>query len=214
MSHAKASLVFASSAQYWDERYRLQGNSGAGSYGRLAQFKAEVINCFVEHQSVSSVMEFGCGDGNQLSLARYPRYVGYDVAESALELCRTRFADDASKTFSLAPSWQGEEAELVLSLDVIYHLVEDEVFERYMTTLFRAATRFVIVYASNDEGLNRLLGSHVKHVRHRKFTDWIAANIAAPWRLMGFVPNIYPFSRHDQENTSFADFYIFSKGHQ
>lgn len=214
MSHNKEALAFASSAQYWDDRYRLQGNSGAGSYGRLAAFKAEVLNHFVDAHAVQSVMEFGCGDGNQLSLARYPRYIGYDVAEHALARCRARFADDASKTFFPAQSWQGETAELVLSLDVIYHLVEDAVFERYMTTLFAAAERYVVIYASNDERLNSLLASHVKHVRHRKFTDWIVANIAAPWQLKGFVPNRYPFDRRDQTQTSFADFYLFSKGNQ
>lgn len=211
MSQHNEKLVFASSAQYWDDRYRLQGNSGAGSYGRLAQFKADVLNSVVEQQAIQSVMEFGCGDGNQLSLARYPRYVGYDVAAHALERCSIRFADDASKAFYPAQAWQGETAELVLSLDVIYHLIEDAVFERYMTTLFAAARRYVIIYASNDEGYNTLLGSHVKHVRHRKFTDWIAAHIGAPWRLKGFIPNRFPFDRHDQNNTSFADFYIFSR---
>lgn len=214
MSQRKDALTFVSSAQYWDDRYRLQGNSGAGSYGRLAAFKAAVLNQFVEVHAVQSVMEFGCGDGNQLALARYPRYIGYDVSEHALARCSARFGDDASKTFFPAASWQGETAELVLSLDVIYHLVEDPIFERYMTTLFAAAERYVIIYASNDEQLNGLLASHVKHVRHRKFTDWIAANIAGPWRLKGYVPNRYPFDCHDPINTSFADFYLFSKGNQ
>ena len=212
MTQATETLIFADSAQYWEDRYRLQGNSGAGSYGRLAQFKADVINRFVEMHAVQSVMEFGCGDGNQLSLAHYPRYIGYDVSEHALTRCRTLFAGDASKTFYPARSWNGETAQLVLSLDVIYHLVEDAVFARYMTPLFAAAERFVMIYASNDEGLNALLASHVKHVRHRKFTDWIGANITAPWRLAGYIPNAFPFNVSDQSNTSFADFYVFAKG--
>ena len=34
---------FTDSAKYWEQRYRTGGNSGAGSYCRLAEFKAEVV---------------------------------------------------------------------------------------------------------------------------------------------------------------------------
>ncbi|RXJ10928.1 methyltransferase domain-containing protein [Lelliottia nimipressuralis] len=211
MSQPNNTLAFQHSAQYWDDRYRLEGNSGAGSYGCLADFKAEVLNRFVEKENISSVMEFGCGDGNQLSLARYPRYTGFDVSAHALERCQSRFANDPTKHFYPVNAWNGQTAELALSLDVIYHLIEDEVFAHYMTTLFSAAERFVIIYASNNEELNALLGGHVKHVRHRKFTDWIVKNMTAEWVLEDWVPNRYPFDVRKQDNTSFADFYIFRR---
>src|SRR5215210_4430947 len=41
-----------------------------------------------------------------------------------------------AKTFKLMEEYAGESAELALSLEVIYHLVEDEVFESYMRRLF------------------------------------------------------------------------------
>ncbi|WP_343551144.1 methyltransferase domain-containing protein [Pantoea sp.] len=204
-------LSFEHSAQYWDDRYRLQGNSGAGSYGCLADFKAEVINDFVAAENIQSVMEFGCGDGNQLSLARYPRYTGFDISEHALQRCKQMYANDASKDFYSVEQWNGQQAELALSLDVLYHLIEDTVFEQYMETLFSAASRFVIIYASNDEKLNQLLGNHVKHVRHRKFTQWVIQNMAYSWDFHKLIPNKYPFSVHDQNNTSFANFYIFRR---
>src|SRR5262245_42492336 len=70
---------FPGSARYWQFRYKEGGSSGAGSYGRLAQFKSEVLNKLVAHQDVKTVVEFGCGDGNQLLTARYPQYIGLDV---------------------------------------------------------------------------------------------------------------------------------------
>ena len=36
------------------------------------------------------------------------------------------------------------------SLDVIYHLVEDEILKSYMTTLFGTARKLVIIYSSNE----------------------------------------------------------------
>ena len=32
------------SSEFWDGHYAAGGNSGTGSYGRLAEFKAEVLN--------------------------------------------------------------------------------------------------------------------------------------------------------------------------
>jgi SAM-dependent methyltransferase len=205
-------LDFSHSAQYWDDRYRLQGNSGAGSYGRLAQFKADTLNALVEKERIQSVMEFGCGDGNQLSLSRYPRYTGFDVSEHAVQLCSQRFSSDLTKSFHLVEAWKGEQAGLTLSLDVIYHLIEEDTFAQYMNTLFQASSAFVAIYASNDVRLNALLGGHVKHVCHRRFTDWITENMHEHWVLHDIIPNRYPFDVNDQNNTSFADFYIFRRG--
>ena len=61
---------FEGSARYWDDRYARGGSSGDGSAGKFAAFKAEVLNGFVERHGVQSVIEFGSGDGGQLSLGQ------------------------------------------------------------------------------------------------------------------------------------------------
>src|SRR5690349_19070542 len=90
---------FRGSADYWEERYTAGESSGMGSYGQFAEFKAAVINGFVAKNEVVSVTEFGCGDGNQLSLMRYPHYNGLDVSATVVQGCRERFRGDASKRF-------------------------------------------------------------------------------------------------------------------
>ncbi|MDR1308542.1 MAG: group 1 glycosyl transferase, partial [Deltaproteobacteria bacterium] len=49
---------------------------GAGSQGRLADFKAEIINDFVEKHNVKSATELGCGEGNLLSLLNFNQFIG------------------------------------------------------------------------------------------------------------------------------------------
>ncbi len=204
---------FDRSGSYWEERYRLGGNSGSGSYGRLAAFKAEVLNAFVEREGIASLIEFGCGDGNQLSLATYPDYTGLDVAREAVRRCEKRFAGDVTKRFvhydpaSFQAGRTTPIADAALSLDVIFHLVEDEVFERYMAHLFASARRSVVVYSSNREGD---AGERAKHVRHRRFTDWVDAH-QPDWSLKEHIPNRYPESVNDGGEVSFADFYIYEK---
>lgn len=195
-----------SSSSYWDKRYKTGGNSGSGSYGRLAKFKAKVLNKFVKKHQIKTVLEIGVGDGNQLSLAKYPHYVGADVSEEAVSLCEGKFKGDDSKEFKIIGKEPLPKAELVLSLDVIFHLVENNVFERYMNQLFDLAEEFVIIYSSNKSSSEDV----VDHVRHRVFTDWIAAN-RPNWNLIKKIDNKYPFDESKPKNTSFSDFYIYSK---
>ncbi|MCE9553298.1 MAG: class I SAM-dependent methyltransferase [Planctomycetes bacterium] len=205
-------IPFHDSAQYWERRYRVGGSSGAGSYGRLAEFKAEFLNAFVAEQRVECVIEFGCGDGHQLSLAEYPHYIGLDVSKQAISLCRETFGSDDTKSFFLfdPESFVDNQgllrADLALSLDVIYHLVEDRVFHAYMTCLFQQAKQYVIVYSSNDGNA----AASSPHVRHRRFTSWV--EVAAPhWRLSRHISNRYPFDPKDPQETSFSDFYVFQR---
>lgn len=201
------SLAFPGSAAFWENTYRQGETSGPGSYGRLAEFKAEVLNDFVRKRGVQRVIEFGCGDGAQLQLATYPEYVGVDVAQSSINRCSTVFADDSSKRFYLADALPQDIRifDLALSLDVIYHLVENRIFDVYMRRLFSCSRRYVIIYSSNHDAL-----THAPHVRHRKFTLWIDRN-ARGWRLDSVLANRFPFDpRHpDDAETSHSDFYFF-----
>jgi len=186
LSLLRQRLGFRGSAPYWEQNYARGGTSGPGSYGILADGKAAFLNRFVHERDVCSVIEFGCGDGHQLSLAEYPRYVGLDVSRSAIGLCQRRFAGDATKSFFL---YDGAcfvdrtgvfTADLAVSLDVIYHLTEDQVFETYMEHLFAAGGRFVVIYATNTE-----MRGTAPHVRHRRFTDWV--DVHCPQRPLGQV---------------------------
>jgi SAM-dependent methyltransferase len=197
---------FHGSESYWKKRYEAGGNSGAGSYNQLAEFKAEILNAFVSENEIRSVIEYGCGDGNQLNLAQYPKYIGFDVSSEVLSICLKRFADDGTKSFMLMETYGGETAELTLSLDVIYHLVEDSVFVDYMKRLLDSSQRFVIIYSSNvDENPD----GTASHVRHRHFSKWIEDN-KAEWKLLKHIPNKHP-GNGDTGSGSFADFYIYSK---
>ena len=184
----------------------MTGNSGDGSYNHLAEFKAKILNDFVKEYSIRSIIEFGCGDGNQLSLAKYPKYLGFDVSKTAVHICKNKFRGDKTKEFKLLTHFSGEKAELILSLDVIYHLVEDNIFLSYMQTLFGASTKYVIIYSSNKTS-----SKQARHVKHRKFTDWIDLN-KKDWGLMKYIPNKYPLTDSKNDSiSSFCDFYIYIK---
>lgn len=200
-------LEFKSTAEYWQDRYAAGGNSGAGSYGQLAQFKADVINDFVAKNAIETVIEFGCGDGAQLQLARYPHYTGIDISSQAIEVCRAKFRADARKQFfnTLSPEADTTRADLAISLDVVYHLIEDETYDAYMFRLVAASKKYICVYSSDDER-----PSPAVHVRHRRFTDWLATR-APQWKQILKIPNPYPEDPTRPNETSWADFFFFER---
>lgn len=193
------------SGAYWEQRYRRQRNSGAGSYGRLAQFKADFINQFVNDYNIQNVIEFGTGDGNQLSLLKIKEYLGFDVSVTVINHLRQKFGSDKGKSFLLVSEYSGQQAQLAMSLDVLFHLVEYEVFESYLQRLFSAALRFVIIYASNYNAPQTS-----PHMCYRQFTNWVEDN-QPDWTLVGQLKNKYPFDPADPENTSISDFYVYMK---
>jgi len=202
---------FPGSAAYWENRYNAGGTSGVGSYGKLAEFKASVLNWFVAEKKITSVIEFGCGDGNQLLYAIYPRYIGLDVARKAIRLCQEKFKNDVTKSFFLYdPECFVDgagvlRADLALSLDVLFHLVEDQVFTRYMGLLFQAGQRFVIIYSSNHDEI-----TCSPHEREREFTNYVAAHFPQ-WELIAKIENQYPLSKYPAPLGSLADFYIYER---
>jgi hypothetical protein len=204
LSLLRQRLAFSGSAPFWEQRYQRGGTSGPGSYGALGAAKAEFLNGFVRNHGIESVIEFGCGDGHQLSLAEYPSYIGLDVSRSAIGRCRSRFAADRSKSFFLYDGACFADraglftADLAVSLDVIYHLVEDAIFETYMTHLFLAGRRYVVLYSTNS-----VARDDAPHVRHRVFTSWVAAS-CPQWRLSQVTEGPDAGSRR-------ADFYVFAR---
>ncbi len=196
------------SAEYWESRYAKGGNSGAGSYNALALFKAEILNKFVAENSIQSVIEFGTGDGNQLSLAKYPQYIGLDVSKTAVELCANKFKGDKSKSFYLYRSEAFVDnaglfqCDLSMSLDVLYHIVEDEIYEAYMSHLFQSARKFVIIYSSDAKMKT------AAHEQDRFFKKWVERH-APQWKLEQHIPNRYPFDSTRPSETSKADFFIY-----
>jgi SAM-dependent methyltransferase len=173
-----------------------------------------VLNEFVARHRIDSVVEFGCGDGQQLSLAAYPRYLGLDVSPTVLRRAIDRFASDPTKSFlHYAPTRFRDpvgfvSADLALSLDVVYHLVEDEAYHLHLRHVFGAARRFVVLFTSDLDRIE-LADRAAPHVRHRPVVRDVAAMFPG-WRLRERIPNRYPY-RGAGTATSFADFFIYER---
>jgi SAM-dependent methyltransferase len=203
---------FRGSEKYWEERYHNKGNSGQGSYDQLAEGKAEILNDFVQKHNIKTVMEFGCGDGNQLRLAKYPQYLGLDVSPTAVKICYNLFKTDLSKSFyvyntmAFVDNARLFKADLSMSLDVLYHLVEKEIFENYLRHLFASADRYVIIYATDFDQKEEPV---YQHENRRSFTGFIGKNIPG-WKLKEIIKNKYPYEKYGEKGSK-CDFFVYER---
>ena len=141
------------SKKYWNDRYVKGENSGSGSYNHLAQFKADVINNFIKKNNIKTIIDYGVGDGNQLKLFNTENliYTGIDVSKFIIFKCKEEFKDDKTKKFIHVDNIDNElKGELVLSCDVIYHLIEEPVYKEYMEKRILTSSSTALII--NTEG--------------------------------------------------------------
>ena len=154
------------SVRYWEDRYRNGGNSGSGSYNQAATIKANYINSVIAKYKIQTINDFGHGDGNQISLLKgFSHYTGYDVSSSVRDRVTKRFREDKRYTFLDSVETMSK-ADLTMSLDVLYHLVEYEVWELHLKWLFTLG-EYVLIYGMDREDRGD------RHVVSRRFTEYI-----------------------------------------
>ena len=132
---------------YWEQRYADGGNSGSGSQGDLAQAKADHINTVLRRDDVTSVVDWGCGDGTLLSLLDLDtvRYVGVDVSASAIQLSAQKRPEVALVLWREGADIYFS-ADLALSIDILFHFPDDDEYDKYLAALFRSSRRYVLIH--------------------------------------------------------------------
>lgn len=179
------------SQQYWNARYDKGEGSGWGSEGKALQHKAAEINNIILDNSVSSVVDLGVGDGKLLNeLTGFDLYFGYDISITAINKLKSNskyanaegcfpqyhFYDDIK---------QLPYADLAMSVDVIYHILEDDRYKEYMDTLF-SKSKLVYIYSTNKDETAR------GHVRHREFLK----DVPEDWELIENIPSAVSTCSH------------------
>jgi predicted TPR repeat methyltransferase len=183
---------------YWERRYKSGGNSGKGSYGIEHEFKTDYLNSLIKNYNIQTINDFGCGDGNQIkNILGYSQYNGFDISQTAVKNCQKKYEKNNKMRFyeSLETI---EPADLSMSLDVLYHIIEDELFYSYIDSLFKFSLKYVLVYSTNDKP-----NKPASHIVWRDFVDYIKSNYNVK------LISITPFeNKKDINNVSF---YLFEK---
>jgi SAM-dependent methyltransferase len=171
--------MIADVREYWEQRYAAgKRGSGPGSAGEHARQKAAGVNAVITRRGVRSVVDWGCGDGEVARLVEAEQYLGLDLSMTALDVCRAKMP---AREFRLVHGAlePGPLADLALSLDVLYHLVDDVLYRRYLELLLASAPLAYVVSTHRPED-----PSSAGHVRHR---EWLN-DLPAEWAVAEYYP--------------------------
>lgn len=149
---------------YWTQRYAKGGHSGAGSRGLEFLWKVKTIRSLIQQFAVRSILDIGCGDGVVAAPAvtfgsRFlAEYMGVDLA---------RHPQFPRLPFRQADAVEDElpQADLVLCLDVLFHIESDERHDRLVERICGLARRVVFVTTMNEAA-----DTHAPHVFYRPVT--------------------------------------------
>ena len=123
--------------------------SGVGSLPLNNADYIKFIKLFIERNSISSVVDFGCGDWQFSRFIDWAGadYLGLDVVESVIDRNQAQFGNQKTSFLVFTPEMDLPVADLIICKDVFQHLPNRLVWQ-YLD-LFKARARFVLI--TNDD---------------------------------------------------------------
>jgi trans-aconitate methyltransferase len=149
-------------ALIWDERYRAGGNSGYGSYGPQLVDKLTYITQTVKN--IESIVDVGCGDFNfgRNLMGFYPNttYLGLDISKVVIDQNKSRYLGYNFQLMEVAGDIPS--ADLVLCMDVLFHLTEEDKKQEVLEKLKNAWKKYLVLTAINfDQSFGNLVLKHL-----------------------------------------------------
>jgi len=179
--------------QYWNERYRSGIDSGKGSVGKYRAWKWQGIDHYVDVRK-SSVLDVGCGD-LQFWLGRdCNNYIGIDISQVIIERARAKrpkwtfFLTDATERFPF-------EADVVLCMDLVFHIMTEEKLVRLLSNLKSWAQIWLFIFNWHKNPLKAVSDGKYQHF----------------WQLEDYLRYLPPLlKRHKCDNHQ--SLYVFKRG--
>ena len=183
------------SLNYWRGRANY---SGSGSRGNLLAFKLKFINNFIKDHGIESVLDFGCGDMHFASKIEVDYYKGIDIVDRKIP------SQVRAKKFELSVNRfdevdEGREFDLCTSIDVLYHLLEEEqaYLDSCLDKMINHSSRYLLIYAQ-DSDIKDTLGHPQSHLYN------------CPWKNLIRTKNVELIYEQDKpEPGTSAKFYAF-----
>ena len=170
--------------KYWEERYKEKLGSGEGSRGDLLKFKAQYLNDLFRKYGVESVFDFGCGDGHLVNLLECKQYYGVDVSLSAVQQCREmvkktnfifeqgHFGNYSAATIKRKFSGLfGVDVDAVMSIDVLYHIMDEHLVEFVLQAMFGAGSKIVVTYTIPNQKMDGSKHGGIYHFNTDRILD-------------------------------------------
>ena len=181
---------------YWDKRYRAGGHSGPND---ARNWKAQTISELIKEYKPRYIQDWGVGDGTllaQLDVEGVETYLGLDVSLHALDRLRTLDGpwndwDTKLELGHIRALWnrKPEKPDMVLSIDVLFHLIAEDNWREYLDELFGERSRAKTVVLLANDGKHPGIG---EHVRVRPFVEYVKDRYGYNYELVRIIETPNP----------------------
>ena len=154
---------------YWNSRYNAGGNSGYGSYGEQKDKKLG----WLKDLDFDHITDIGCGDfhfSNELLKLHPASYTGFDISGAIVEKNKVRYPEHKHDFYNYESGMNLPKSDLVICLDVLFHIYEEDEYEEMLHTLKTLPTKYLAVTAYEREQKDGV-GHHI-HIRDFPYKDF------------------------------------------
>jgi SAM-dependent methyltransferase len=151
---------------YWDNRYKKLSNNGNVLYGSgmgsVGEAVTKRIALLKKHcTDIKSVLDVGCGDLNVgfdiMELYPDAYYLGLDSSRYLIEALRRQYNYVNLRYINNSEFYYP--SDLVVCFDVLYHIMDDEDYERMLKSLKDSWKKYLVIITDNKDGNDKDEGS-------------------------------------------------------
>lgn len=137
-------------ALFWNLRYALSPElgSGVGSRGDILKYKKRLIKYLTYDFKNKNIIDVGCGDLELTKEFDFENYLGLDISEESLKICKNKRPDWKFENISITDD-SVKEADLVMCFDVLIHQSSLSDFKEMISSIVSKSQNRVIIGAYN-----------------------------------------------------------------
>ncbi len=154
---------------FWNNRYKNypQLGSGVGSRGEILDYKRRLLKYVTFPFKLKKVLDVGCGDLEFTKTIEFKNYLGIDLSNEALELCRQKRPDWDFQNVSINDT--DGVFDLVMCFDVLIHQSSQKDFENLLNSICEKSQNRILIgaYANAPE-----FGSDITYYYYN-FIDYV-----------------------------------------
>lgn len=137
-------------ALFWNLRYAQcpELGSGVGSRGDVLDYKKRLLKYLTYDFKEKNIIDVGCGDLELTKEFDFKNYLGLDISEESLKICKNKRPDWKFENLSITDD-SVKEADLVMCFDVLIHQSSLSDFKEMISSIVSKSQSRVIIGAYN-----------------------------------------------------------------
>lgn len=187
---------------YWENRYKNGGNSGKGSRSVHKEYKWNVLDRHVGN--IDDIIDVGCGDLAFMDGKSVLNYIGIDISKTIIDINKKKYPNWKFINASSDEYIEGIDSSLVLCHDILFHILDDDVFINTLHNLTKYSNKYISIYNWHKNPLNKWYKKQIKdsYQAYRILDDYFYI-----FENMGFHCKIIEQSPYDKVGA----LYVFEK---